>query len=74
MPLKFKKYLLAAFIILPMSMVMGFVGVFRNYGLNDGWFLVFLSTWATMFPIAYFAAMFIIPVANKLIEMIEFKE
>jgi hypothetical protein len=74
MNIKFKKYITTAFIMAPMTMIMGFVGVMRNYGLQDGWILKFFKTWMTMFPIAYVCALFVIPIANKIVGQIKFQE
>ncbi len=72
--IRFRKFINTALIIGPMTMIMAFVGVMRNYGLNSGWTLKCLTTWLTMFPIAYVAALMIIPIANKVTSKIEFVE
>ena len=71
---KFRKYINTAFILGPMTMIMGLVGVLRNYGLRDGWVVKFMATWLTMFPIAFLAGLVIIPVANKLTGKINFND
>jgi len=71
---RFRKFVSTALIIGPMTMLMAFVGVMRNYGMNPGWTLKCVITWLTMFPIAYVAALFIIPVANKILSKITFVE
>ncbi len=71
---RYRKFILTALIIGPMTMIMAFVGVMRNYGMNSGWFAKCIVTWLTMFPIAYVAALFIIPLANKVINKIQFVE
>lgn len=57
-----------------MTFLMACVGVARNYGFNTGWQLKIMTTWFTMFPIAYVAALLIIPVANKVTGKITFVE
>jgi Protein of unknown function (DUF2798) len=52
-----------ALIIAPMTLIIAFVGVLRNYGLVSGWILKVFLTWFTMLPIAYVCAFFIIPIA-----------
>lgn len=74
LPARSRKFLAAALIIGPMTMLMAFVGVMRNYGLHDGWPYKCMTTWFTMFPIAYVAALAIIPLANRLLEKITFVE
>jgi len=69
---RFRKFINTAFIIGPMTMLMAFVGVMRNYGINPGWEIKCVTTWLTMFPIAYVAALLIIPVANKVTSKITF--
>jgi len=71
---RLRKFISTALIIGPMTMIMAFVGVMRNYGLQPGWALKCVITWLTMFPIAYVAALFIIPLANKLLSKITFVE
>lgn len=63
---KYLKYINTLFVVLPMTLIMSIVGVTRNAGFSDYWILKVLSTWLIMFPVAYLAAFFIIPVANKL--------
>jgi hypothetical protein len=41
---KFRKYINTAFILGPMTMIMGLIGVLRNYGLHEGWVLKFSDT------------------------------
>ena len=69
---RFRKFINTAFIIGPMTMLMALVGVMRNYGVNPGWGIKCVTTWLTMFPIAYVAALLIIPVANKVTSKITF--
>ena len=71
---KFRRYINTALIMAPMTMLMAIIGVLRNYGFHDGCALKWLMTWLTMFPIAYFFAFFVIPIANKLTGKIPFQE
>jgi len=71
---KFRKYINTAFILGPMTFIMAFVGVLRNYGLHHGWIVKILFTWLTMFPVAFLAGLVIIPVANKLTGRIHFND
>ena len=72
LPSRSRKFIAAALIIGPMTMLMAFVGVMRNYGMNEGWPIKFVVTWLTMFPIAYAAALVIIPLANRVLSKITF--
>lgn len=74
MNIRFKKYVTTAFIMAPMTMIMGFIGVMRNYGMQEGWVFKFLKTWGTMFPIAFMCALIVIPTAHKLVNLIKFQE
>ncbi len=71
---KFRKYILTATIMAPMTFIMATVGVLRNYGWRDGFVLKQFTTWFTMFPIAYIAALIVIPLANKSVSRIKFTE
>lgn len=65
---KFFKYINTLFVVLPMTLIMAFVGLIRNYGFGEDWFLKFLKAWSVMLPVAYLAAFIIIPKARKLAE------
>lgn len=65
---KFFKYINTLFVVLPMTLIMAFVGLIRNYGFGDDWFFKFLKAWSVMLPVAYLAAFIIIPKARKLAE------
>jgi hypothetical protein len=54
------------FVVVPMTLIMAFVGTVRNYGFNEGWLNYLFRTWAVMAPVAYIAAFLIIPQALKL--------
>lgn len=62
------KYINTLFVVLPMTLIMAFVGLLRNYGFGENWFPMFLKAWSVMFPVAYIAAFIIIPIARKLAE------
>jgi len=67
---KYFKYINTLFVVLPMTLVMAFVGTLRNNGFNDDLFLKFLNAWSVMLPAAYTAAFLIIPKARKLAEKV----
>ena len=67
---KYFRYFNTLFVVTPMTLIMAFVGILRNYGLGDGWFTKFLNAWSVMLPVAYLAAFIIIPKARKLTERI----
>jgi len=71
---RYRKYINTAFILGPMTMIMAFIGVLRNYGLHEGWVVKILMTWLTMFPIAFLCGLIIIPVANRLTGKINFTD
>ncbi|HEY4876196.1 MAG TPA: DUF2798 domain-containing protein [Puia sp.] len=72
MDIRFRKYINTAFILGPMTFIMAFIGVTRNYGLHDAWIIKVITTWLTMFPIAFVCGLIIIPVANKMTNKIKF--
>ncbi len=65
---KYFKYINTLFVVIPMTLIMAFVGLMRNYGFGEDWFLKFLKAWSVMLPVAYIAAFLIIPNARKLSE------
>jgi hypothetical protein len=67
---KYFKYINTLFVVIPMTLIMAFVGLMRNYGFGEDWFLKFLKAWSVMLPVAYLAAFIIIPNARKLSEKI----
>ncbi|QNN41580.1 DUF2798 domain-containing protein [Pedobacter roseus] len=67
------RYINTLFVVIPMTLIMAFVGLMRNYGFGEDWVLKFLKAWSVMLPVAYFAAFIIIPNARKLAEKITSK-
>ena len=67
---KYYKYVNTLFVVIPMTLIMAFVGLIRNYGFEDGWFFLFLKAWSVMLPVAYASAFVIIPRARKYAEQL----
>jgi len=67
------KYINTLFVVIPMTLIMAFVGLIRNYGFGEDWFVKFLKAWSIMVPVAYLAAFIIIPNARKLAERVTAK-
>ncbi len=67
------KYINTLFVVIPMTLIMAFVGLIRNYGFGEDWPMKFLKAWSVMVPVAYFAAFIIIPNARKLAEKVASK-
>lgn len=67
---KYFKYINTLFVVLPMTLIMAFVGVMRNYGFAEGWLFRVLNAWSVMLPVAYCAAFVIIPRARRLAEKV----
>lgn len=67
------KYINTLFVVIPMTLIMAFVGLVRNYGFGEDWFIKFLKAWSIMVPVAYVAAFIIIPNARKLAERVTVK-
>lgn len=67
---KYFKYINTLFVVIPMTLIMAFVGTLRNYGFAEDWLLKFLKAWSVMLPVAYFSAFIIIPRARKFAEKI----
>jgi len=70
---KYFKYINTLLVVTPMTLIMAFVGLMRNYGFGEDWFLKFLKAWSVMLPVAYLSAFIIIPRARKLAEKITTK-
>lgn len=71
---KYFKYINTLFVVFPMTLIMAFVGLMRNYGFGEDWLLKFLKAWSAMLPVAYVAAFIIIPRARKLAERVASRE
>lgn len=71
---KYFKYINTLFVVLPMTLIMAFVGLIRNYGFGEDWVSKFLKAWSVMLPVAYVAAFIIIPKARSLAEKVTTKE
>lgn len=71
---KYFKYANTLFVVVPMTLIMAFVGVMRNYGFGEDWFFKFLKAWSVMLPVSYMAAFIIIPRARKLAEKVTSEE
>lgn len=67
------KYTNTLFVVIPMTLIMAFVGLMRNYGFGEDWFFKFLKAWSVMLPVAYISAFVIIPNARKIAEKIATK-
>ena len=67
---KYFKYINTLFVVVPMTLIIAFVGLIRNYGFNEGWFIKFLNAWSIMLPVSYMAAFIIIPRARKMAEKV----
>jgi hypothetical protein len=74
MDIRFRKYINTAFILGPMTLIMATIGVSKNYGLHEAWMIKILTTWLTMFPVAFVCGLIIIPVANRMTNRIKFKQ
>jgi len=74
MDIRFRRYINTALILGPMTFIMAFIGVTRNFGLHSGCIIKIVATWLTMFPIAFICGLIIIPTANKLTSKIKFNE
>lgn len=70
---KYFKYINTLLVVTPMTLIMAFVGLMRNYGFGEDWFLKFLKAWSVMLPVAYLSAFIIIPRARKLAEKLTTK-
>ena len=71
---RYYRYINTLFIVLPMTILMAFVGIGRSYGFHAGWPGVFLKAWVVMFPVAYMAVLFIVPTAKKVTDKLPWKE
>ncbi|WP_353123124.1 DUF2798 domain-containing protein [Dysgonomonas capnocytophagoides] len=58
------------FVVLPMSGILTFVAVMKNFGWKKGWAYQFLESWLYLFPIGYLMAFLIIPTATFFVNKI----
>ncbi len=61
---KYYRFILTFFVSAPFSALMSFVGVVRSGGFTDETFSRWFLTWLIMLPIAYIAALAIVPLAK----------
>ncbi|TXK36944.1 DUF2798 domain-containing protein [Pontibacter qinzhouensis] len=67
---KYLRHIQTLFVVLPMTLIMAFVGIARNYGFVEDWGYKLIHSWTAMVPVAYITAFFIIPFAKKLAERV----
>ncbi|MFH6983582.1 DUF2798 domain-containing protein [Marinoscillum luteum] len=65
MKTKFRKYLQTLMIVIPMSTIMSFVAILKNYGLKEDWGTMLFQSWYVMAPVAYVSALIIIPIVGR---------
>jgi ABC-type multidrug transport system permease subunit len=63
---KYYRFVMTFFICAPFSALMTLIGIVRNLGLMPETFSRWLTTWVAMLPIAYIAALIIVPAAKVL--------
>lgn len=68
------KYINTLLVVVPMTLIMAFVGLLRNYGFGPDFFLKFIKAWSVMLPVAYAAAFVIIPIARRFTEKITYND
>jgi hypothetical protein len=67
---RYLKYINTLFVVVPMTMLMAFVGIARTYGFGVDWHVKMFRSWIIMMPVAYVAAFLIIPAARRLSDRI----
>lgn len=67
---KYLRYINVFFVVLPMTLIMAFVGIARNHGFTEGLLPKIFNAWLVMLPVAYLAAFFVIPMANRLTQKV----
>lgn len=63
---RYTRYINTFFVVFPMTLIMAFVALMRNYGFKEGWLAKFFKAWVVMLPVAYVAAFVIIPFAKRI--------
>lgn len=71
---KLAPHLHRVIIVIPMTLVMSLAGTLAEVGFVNGWFSLFIRGALAAFPVAYLAAMIVIPLAAKIIAKIPFKD
>jgi hypothetical protein len=70
---KYYGYVMTLFVSAPFSALMSFVGIVRNVGLSSDILAKWFMTWITMLPIAYIAALLIVPTAKTLTDKLPWR-
>lgn len=60
--------------VVPFSLVMSLVGILTSSGFIDGWFIKWLKNLLVMIPIGYLCAIIFLPLTQKIISKIEWKD
>lgn len=63
---KYYRLVMTFFICAPFSALMSLISIIHNMGLSQKTFFRWLTTWIAMLPVAYNAALIIVPVAKIL--------
>ncbi len=69
-----KPYLTKFLLVIPFSIVMSLVGIALGNGFNNGWFFNWAKSLLFMIPIGYVCASVFIPISQKIISKIEWKD
>jgi Protein of unknown function (DUF2798) len=70
---KYYVYVMTFFVSAPFSALMSFIGIVRNVGLSSDTLTRWFMTWITMLPIAYIAALLIVPTAKMLTDKLPWR-
>lgn len=61
-------------LVIPFSTVMSLVGIALSSGFIDGWFIRWLKGLSIMMPVGYLCALIFLPLSQKIISKIEWKD
>lgn len=64
---KYQPFILSAFISLPMCLLLSLTGIIGNFGFMEGWYLIWVKSFALNFPVAYLCAIVFSAMAHWII-------
>ena len=71
---RYKRVINKLLLVLPFSIVMSLVGIASGIGFTDGWVLKWLKNLIIMIPTGYLCAVVFLPLSEKIVTKIEWKD
>lgn len=71
---KYRSFVLAFFVSLPLCIIMSLIGIVNSVGFIDGWLKTWMKSFMFMMPVAYVSAIIFSSLAQKLTERIHWTD